>query len=95
MRIMYKRKTAQKLFEDLEKLEVKYFYLNNWLTTEFLKELFWVLGEMYLNLKRDCERYQVSYIEAEAFLDLLDEIPIEILNHLSNGSSHEIVALYR
>jgi hypothetical protein len=86
---------AQELFEDLENLNRKYFYLKDWLTVEFIENLFWVLGEMYLDQKRDFEKYEVSYLEAKAFLDLLDEISIDIVNQLSNGSSHEIVSLFR
>ena len=92
---MYKRKKVEELSIELEKLDKDEFDIREWTSSEFIQELFWVVRTIYL---KDLEEFNfklgaITYKEAITFLDFIDEIPIDVLNQLSNGSAHEIAGL--
>lgn len=92
---MYKRKRVEELFIELEKLGKDEFDIREWTSSEFIQELFWVVRTIYL---KDLEEFNFklgasTYKEATKFLDFIDEIPIDVLSQLSNGSAHEIAGL--
>lgn len=101
---MYEKAIVKELFEKLESLEKDEgrFYLNDWIEPDFLKELFFVMTELYLensfpsNISFNVEStLYVQEKKALIFLQLLDRSSLDLLSQLSNGSAHELVSLIK